>query len=160
MRTRWSAVLLATGVLLAGCGSNGSQGGGPSTPTTPAPATSTATASAQVCADAAALEASLNRLVTITVGPGTATELQNDLKDVQSSLTTLVNTARADWQDEIVALQASLTTLQTSVQQLASNPGTTTVTAVKAAVDGVRTATRNLFAAVSATCPSLSPSPS
>jgi hypothetical protein len=166
MRTRWAAVLLATGLLIAGCGSNGSQGGGPTTPTTPSPATSapstaaaTSTASAEVCADAAALEASLNRLLAVTIGRGTVTELQNDLKDVQSSLTTLVASARAEWQDETAALQASLTALQTAVQQLASNPSTATVTATRAALQGVGTAARDLFAAVPASCPSLSPSP-
>jgi ElaB/YqjD/DUF883 family membrane-anchored ribosome-binding protein len=169
MRARWAAVLLATGLLLTGCGSSGSQGGGAGTtaPTTPSPATSapttpasTSTASAEVCADAAALQASVDQLVTITVGPGAVTELQNDLKDVQSSLTTLLDTASTDWQDEIAALRASLTTLQTAVEQLASNPGTSTVAAVRTALQGVRSAARNLFAAVSASCPSLSPSPS
>jgi hypothetical protein len=168
MRTRWAAVLLATGLLAAGCGSNSSQGGGAdtTTPTTPSPATSspstpasTSTASAELCTDAAALQASLDRLVTITVGPGAVTELQNDLKDVQASLTTLVNGARAEWQDEITALQASLTTLQTAVQQLASSPSSSTVAAARTALSGVGTAARNLFAAVSASCPSLSPSP-
>jgi len=167
MRTRWSAVLLATGLLLAGCGSSGSQGGGGGTPApAPSPATSTpstaaasSTASAELCADAAALQAALDRLGSITVGPGAVTELQNDLKDVQSSLTTLVNSARSEWQDEVTALQASLTTLQTAIQQLASNPGTTTVAAVRTALQGVGTAAGNLFAAVGASCPSLSPSP-
>ena len=165
MRSWWAAVLLAAGLLVAGCGSNSGQGGGASTPTAspatsaPSTAAATSTASAEVCADAAALEASLNRLVTITVGPGAGTELQNDLRDVQSSLTTLVNTARAEWQDEIAALQASLTTLQTAVQQLASSPGTATVTATRTALLDVKTAARNLFATVSADCPSLSPSP-
>ena len=167
MRTRWAAVLLAIGLLVAGCGSTGSQGGGASTTTAPSPATSapstaaaTATASAEVCADAAALEASLNRLLTVTVGQGTVTELQSDFADVRSSITTLVHTAQAEWQDELVALQASLTTLQTAVQQLASNPSMATVAAVKAALAGVRSTGQNLFAAVSANCPSLSPSPS
>jgi hypothetical protein len=167
MRTRWAAVLLATGLLVAGCGSSDS-GGGAGTPTpAPSPATSapstpapSSTASAELCADAADLQASLDRLVTITVGPNAATELQNDLAAVQSSLTTLVDSARTEWQDETAALRASLTTLQTAVQQLASNPGTTTVAAVRTALLGVRTAAQNLFAAVSASCPSLSPSPS
>jgi hypothetical protein len=158
--------LLATGLLVAGCGSNSSQGGGASTPSAPSPATSapstptsTSTAGAELCADAAALQASVDRLVTITVGPGVVTELQNDLKDVQSSLTTLVNGARAEWQDEVAALQASLTTLQTAVQQLASSPSSSTVVAARTALQGVGTAARNLFAAVGANCPSLSPSP-
>ena len=167
MRTRWAAVLLATGFLVAGCGSSGSQGGGGGTPApAPSPATSTpsttassSTASAQLCADAAAVQASLDRLGSIAVGQGAVTELQNDLKDVQSSLTTLVNSARSEWQGEVTALQASLTTLQTAIQQLASNPGTSTVSAVRTALQGVGTAARNLFAAVGASCPSLSPSP-
>ena len=167
MRTRWAAVLLAIGVLVAGCGSNSSQGGGASTTTAPSTATSapstaaaTSTASADVCADAAALEASLNRLLTVTVGQGAVTELQSDLTNVRNSITTLVHTAQAEWQDELVALQTSLTTLQTAVQQLVSNPGTAAVAAAQGALVGVRSAGQNLFAAVSANCPSLSPSPS
>lgn len=167
MRTRWAAVLLATGLLVAGCGSSDS-GGGAGTPTpAPSPATSapstpaaSATASAELCADAADLQASLNRLVTITVGPNAVTELRNDLAAVQSSLTTLVDDARTEWQDETAALRASLTTLQTAIQQLAGNPGTATVAAVRTSLLVVRTAAQNLFAAVSASCPSLSPSPS
>jgi hypothetical protein len=170
MGTRWAAVLLATGLLVTGCGSNSSQGGGASTPGTPSPASSapstaastaasTSTASAELCDDAAALQASVDRLVTITVGPGVVAELQNDLKDVQSSLATLVNGSRAEWQDEVAALQASLTTLQTAVRQLAGSPGSSTVAAARTALQGVGTAARNLFAAVSANCPSLSPSP-
>lgn len=166
MRTRWPAVLLATGLLVVGCGSSDTGGGaGTAGPTTPSPATSsptaasTSTASAEVCADAAALQASVDKLVTITVGPGVVTELQNDLTDVQSSLTTMLNGARSEWQDEITALQASLTTLQTAVQQLASSPSTGTVATARAALQGVGTAARNLFAAVGADCPSLSPSP-
>ena len=167
MRTRWAAVLLAIGVLVAGCGSNSSQGGGASTTTAPSTATSapstaaaTSTASADVCADAAALEASLNRLLTVTVGQGAVTELQSDLTNVRNSITTLVHTAQAEWQDELVALQTSLTTLQTAVQQLVSNPSTATVAAAQGALVGVRSAGQNLFAPVSANCPSLSPSPS
>ena len=168
MRTRWAAVVLATGLLVAGCGSGSSEGGGAGTtvPSTPSPATSppatasTATASAQLCADAAALQESLTQLVTITVGPGTVTELQNDLSDVQSALATLVDSASSEWQDEVAALRTSLTTLQTAIQQLADNPGASTVAAVRTALQGVRTAARNLFAAVGASCPSLSPSPS
>ena len=167
MRTRWAAVLLAIGLLVAGCGSNGSQGGGASTTTAPSTATSapstaaaTSTASADVCADAEALEASLNRLLTVTVGQGTVTELQSDLTNVRNSITTLVHTAQTEWQDELVALQTSLTTLQTAVQQLVSNPSTATVAAAQGALVGVRSAGENLFAAVSANCPSLSPSPS
>ena len=167
MRTRWAAVLLATGLLVAGCGSSDS-GGGAGTPTpAPSPATSapstpaaSSTASAELCADAADLEASVNRLVTITVGPNVVTELRNDLAAVQTSLNTLVGSARTEWQDEITALRASLTTLQTAIQQLANSPGTTTVAAVRTALLGVRTAAQDLFAAVSASCPSLSPSPS
>jgi hypothetical protein len=167
MRTRWAAVLLATGLLVAGCGSSDS-GGGAGTPTAaPSPATSapstpapSSTASAELCADAADLQASLNRLVTITVGPNAVTELRNDLADVQSSLTTLVDNARTEWQDETAALRASLTTLQTAIQQLADNPGTTTGAAVRTALLGVRSAAQNLLAAVSASCPSLSPAPS
>jgi hypothetical protein len=169
MRTRWPAVLLAIGLLVAGCGSDSGQGGGASTATTPAPAPTpaptptteagTATASAELCADAADLQAALNGLSTITVGPGAATELQNDLRDVQSSLTTLVTSARVEWQDEITTLQASLTALQTAVGQLAGSPSTATVAAASTALQEVRTATRNLFAAVSASCPSLTPAP-
>ena len=167
MRTRWAAVLLATGLLLAGCGSS-DNGGGAGTPTpAPSPATSapstpasSSTASPELCADAADLEASVNRLATITVGPNVVTELRNDLAAVQTSLNTLVGSARTEWQDEITALRASLTTLQTAIQQLANSPGTTTVAAVRTALLGVRTAAQDLFAAVSASCPSLSPSPS
>ena len=103
-------------------------------------------------------EGELARLSAVLDGLGPALTLVRGREGVGTS--TLVDRASTEWQDEIAALRASLTILQTAIQQLASNPGTTTVAATRTALVGVRTAAQNLFAAVSADCPSLAPSPS
>src|SRR5215468_6692534 len=89
---QWKSVLV-TGwlvVSIAACGSDaGTQAGGTPSAT---PVSSTATSSATptpnpvVCADAAALRASLDKLAQVTVGAGAVDEIKADLEKVRADL--------------------------------------------------------------------------
>jgi hypothetical protein len=149
---RSKLALAACGLaLLAGCGSgSASPGSSPSAaaPATssPAPASPSAAASpssSALCADAAALRASLDQL-----------------RHVRAALTTLVTNAHGRWQAQTSALSAALNTLGTAVSSLGASPGVSTVTGVVSALGQVNTAAQNLLAAVNTDCPSASPSSS
>jgi hypothetical protein len=151
--------------LLAGCGSGGSSSGStPSAATSPsAAAASSAAASpsnSTLCANAAALRASLDQLRHVKVARGAASEITADLNDVRAALTTLVTDARGRWQTQTSALSAALDTLGTATSSLATSPGASTVSAVVAALGQVNTAAQNLLAAVNTYCPSASSSSS
>jgi hypothetical protein len=71
---------------------------------------------AAVCADAAALRASLDKLAHVSVRKGAVSEIKAGLKDVQANLTALVNDARGQWQAQTDALKSALAKLQTAVK--------------------------------------------
>jgi hypothetical protein len=168
----WKLVMVLSGLalLVAACGSGGSAPASPapaasasSAPASPSsapasPATSPATSA--VCADAAALRASLDKLTHLSVRKGAVSEIKADLKDVQANLTALVTDARGQWQAQTDALTSALAKLQTAVKTLAANFSTSAVSGVVTAIGDVSTAGQNLLAAASTRCPSASPTPS
>ena len=160
---RWKLVMIAGGLVLlaAGCGSGGGTSGAPSSPTSSSTAASPASPSDSVlCADAAALRASLDKLRQVKVGSGTVNEITADLNDVKTALTTFANNARGQWQTQTSSLNSALAKLKTSVSNLAAHPGVSTVSGVVAALGGVNTAAQNLLSAVNTSCPSASSSSS
>ena len=161
--TRWKLVMIVGGLALlaTGCGSSGSSG-------TPSTATSSSTAASPtaspsnsvLCADAAALRASLDKLRQVRVGAGTVNEITADLNGVKTALTTFTDNARGQWQTQTSSLDSALTKFKTSVSNLAAHPGVSTASDVVAALGEVNTAAQNLLAAVNTSCPSVSPSSS
>ncbi|MGE5285649.1 MAG: hypothetical protein ACM3ML_00285 [Micromonosporaceae bacterium] len=159
----WKLVMVACGLalLVAGCGSGGgtpSEGTSSGVPSSSTPVTTPP--NAVLCADAAALRASLDKLTHVNVGAGTVSEITADLNDLEANLTALVNHARGQWQAQTSALKSALATLKTAVSNLAASPSTSAVSSVVAALGDVNTAAQNLLAAVNPRCPSASPSPS
>jgi len=148
--------------LLAGCGSGGVTSG--SSPSAAAPATSSSSAaspsSSALCADVAAVRASLDQLRRVSVQPGAVTEITSDLNNVRAALTTLVNNAHGKWQAQTSALSAALTTLKTAVSSLGASPGVSTISGAVSALGQVATAGQSLLAAANKDCPSASPSSS
>jgi hypothetical protein len=154
--------------LAAGCGSGGSSpagstpSGGASSPaataTTAPPASPASPGNSVLCADAAALRASLDKLRHVTVGAGTVNQITADLQDVKTALTTFASNARSQWQAQTSALNAALGKLGTAVSSLTASPGTSTVSGVVSALGEVNTAAQNLLAAVNTSCPSASAS--
>ena len=156
--------MIAGGLVLlaAGCGSGGSTSSTPSTATSSSTTASPATSPSNsvLCADAAALRASLDKLRQVRVGAGTVTEITSDLNGVKAALTTFTNNARGQWQAQTSSLDSALAKLRTSASNLAAHPGVSTASGVVAALGEVNTATQNLLAAVNTNCPSASPSSS
>ncbi len=151
-------------LLMAGCGSGGGASSG-STPSGAASSSTTASPAAAppnsaLCADAAALRASLDKLRHLNVGPGTVKEITTDLNDVQAAVMAFVNDTRGQWQAQTSSLNSALAKLKTAASNLAANPSTSTVSGAVAALGDVNTAAQNLLAAVNTRCPSTSPAPS
>jgi len=147
---RWKLVAVVCGLALlaAGCGSSASSS------TAAAPSTSV------LCADAAAVHASVDKLKNVTVAKGMANEITADLNDVKTALTTFVDDAHGQFEAETSALKSVLAKLKTAAGDLAAHPSSTTVSGVKAARSEVTKAAQDLLAAVDPSCPSASPSSS
>jgi hypothetical protein len=161
----WKIVMVVCGLALltAGCGSGSGTSG--STSSTASSSSTTASSAASpsnsvLCADAAALRASLDNLRHVNVGTGMVSEITADLNDVKTALATFVTDARGQYQAQTSALSSALTKLRTSVSDLAAHPDASTVSGVVAAIGGVTTAGQNLLAAVDTSCLSASPSSS
>ena len=148
------AVVCGLALLAAGCGASASSSG--SAPASAA--SSSAPANSALCADAAALRASLDKLRHVNVGAGMADEITADLNEVKTALTTLVNDAQGQWQAQTSALSSALAKLGTSISNLAAHPGVSALSDVVTALGEVNTAAQNLLAAVNTSCPSASPS--
>lgn len=160
---RWKLVPVACGVALlaAGCGS----GAGTSSTAASSSATSSSTtpsaaaspSNAVLCADAAALRLSLDKLRHVSVGTDIVSTITADLDGVKTALTSFVNDARGQYQAQTSSLSSALSKLKTSVIGLAAHPGASTISGVVAAVGEVNTAGQNLLAAVNTGCLSASP---
>lgn len=149
------AVVCGLALLAAGCGSSASSSG--STPAASA-TSSSAPANSALCADAAALRTSLDKLRHVSVGAGMVNEITADLNEAKTALTTLVTDAHGQWQAQTSELSSALAKLGTAVSDLAAHPGAGAVSGVVAALGEVSTAAQNLLAAVNTSCPSASPS--
>jgi len=156
--------MLACGLVLSlpACGSGTTPRSG--TITTPSPSSASAvptpTPNATLCANAGALRASLDKLVTVTITPGLANELKTDLNEVKASLSTFVSNARGQWQAQTTAIRSALANMETAANNLAASPGTETVSAAQRARAEVRAEVQKLQAALSRDCPTASPSSS
>lgn len=162
---RWRLAAIAGGLALltVACGSSSTTS--PSTPSPAAPSPSAPAAvgsspSSALCADAAALFASLNQLTHIHVHKGMKDDVTAKLATVKANLTAFVTEARGQWQAQTAALKSALTNVQTAAKSLTASPSVSAVEGVVSALGGVSTATQSLLAAVSTDCPSASPSPS
>jgi hypothetical protein len=153
---RWRLAAIACGVALltVACTSSSSTAAGGSS--SPAAGATTPSASSALCADAAALRTSLDKLTQVqaSAGQGAVNEVKSDLASVKAAATTFANDAKGRWQSQTAALKTALASLETAVQQLAANPSTANVSAVVTALGQVTTAAQHLFAAVGKDCPS------
>jgi hypothetical protein len=159
-RRKLGMIACGLALLTAGCASSVSTSP-PSAPASGTAASATAAPSNSVlCANAAALRASLDKLRHVSVGTGAVNQITADLNDVKTALTTLVNDGHGQFQAQTSALSSALSKLKTSVSDLAMHPGASTVSGVVTALGGVSTAGQNLLAAMNTDCPSTSPASS
>jgi hypothetical protein len=158
---RWKLATIACGLALltAGCESSASTpASGTASPTAASAAASPS--NSVLCANAAAVRASLDKLRHVSVGSGAVNQITANLDEVRTALTTFVNDAHGQYQAQTSALSSALSKLRTSVSDLAAHPGASTASGVVAALAGVSTAGQHLLAAVTPNCPSASPSTS
>ena len=163
-RRKLAMVVCGLALLAAGCGS----GSGTSPGSTSAAATSSSPAASPaaappdpvLCADAAAVRASLDKVRHVSVGTGMVSQVTADFSDVRTALTRFVNDAHGQYQAQASSLSSALSKLRTSVSDLAAHPGASTVSGVAAALGEVSTAGQDLLAAVNTSCLSASPSAS
>ena len=143
-------VALALGVVTIGaCNSTASL---PSAAASVAPASDgAASAEAGVCADAAAVETSLAALKAVDLQTAGKAGVTAAIESVQSSVTTLATSARAEAGPEADALTTAITTLRTTIDGLSSDASVSEKAAdIRAAVDGVQTAATALRAKLTA----------
>ena len=154
-RARWWLTVIGCGIALltVACGSSSSTAPGGSSSSA---AASPLGASSALCADAAALRASLSKLTHIqaSAGQGALNEVKADLASVKTATANFATDAKGKWQPQTSALKSALSSLGTAVQKLAANPSSAAVSSVVTALGQVTTATGNLFAAVGNDCPS------
>jgi hypothetical protein len=152
---RWRLAAIACGVALltVACSSSSTASGEPSSP---AAGSTTFSASSALCADAAALRTSLDKLTKIqaSAGQGAVNEVKTDLAEAKTAATNFANDAKGQWQSQTSSLKSALASLQTEVQKLAANPTTAGMSNVVTALGQVTTAAQQLFAAVAKDCPS------
>lgn len=154
VRWRFAAMACGAALLTVACGSNSSTPAAGASPAAASPSGSAA--SSALCADAAALRTSLNKLTKLqaSAGQGAANEVKSDLANVKTAATNFANDAKGEWQPQTSALKSALTSLQTQVQKLTANPTAAGVSSVVTALGQVTTAAERLFAAVGKDCPS------
>jgi hypothetical protein len=137
---RWTVLrdapgrLLASGLLvgalgLSGCGS------------TPA-----------VCTDVDSLKSSVSALTDVKIQQGALTELQNKFAAVKKDFTQLKSDAKSQFGSEINAVTSAATAFKASLDAAIANPSATTLAAVSAAFQPLKTALTNLESAVKKTC--------
>jgi hypothetical protein len=112
----------------------------------------TATADAAVCADVAALRASVQQLTQVSIGASTASELKSGLSQVSSDLSKLAANAGNQLSPQVDALKSALSSAQTAVSNLTSGDGS--ITDVTSALGNVTTAASALFDKATSRCPS------
>ena len=162
---RQLALVVCGLALLAGCGSGSSSPASSPSPATSATSATSSSAAASpsssaLCADAAALRASLDQLRHVNVQAGAVNQLTANINDVRAALATLVTNAHGRFQAQTSAMSSALDTLKTAVSSLGASPGVSTVAGVVSGLGQVNTAAQNLLAAVNTDCPSASPSSS
>jgi uncharacterized phage infection (PIP) family protein YhgE len=138
------AVLLAAGLLVSACGSDGG--------TTATTATTTTTPT--VCADVATLKTDIASLASIDVVSKGTDALKASLATIQADFDQIRTTASADAKAEVDALNTAMDDLKSSVDKLGS--GTLTLASAKDAISAaVATASAGtaLVTKIQSSCP-------
>lgn len=160
---RWKLTVVACGLglIAAGCHSGGSTSSG-GAPGSAAPGSASAAPSAStdaaLCADATALQTSLEKLRHVKVTAGTAA-ITADINQVMANLNALINDAHGQYQAQTSALNSELAALRTAVSNLHAKPGISEASAVVSAIAHVATTAQSLLSQVQSHCRSVSPSP-
>jgi len=153
-RWRILAAALGAGLLLAACSSNATSAGSSpsSSPTSAAAAAPSPTPTSARCQAVAALHASVEQLLHIKIGKGTADEIKSDLADVKEKLTALTAELHGEFQAQTNAVKSAIAKLETAVSDMTAHFSASTAAGVATAVGGVAAATSSLLAALAPQC--------
>lgn len=144
-RWRIAAAALAGGLLLAACSSSTTPPPIQSPSQRPAPAATSAAAAAAtpsaasaVCQAAAGLRASVYALDHVTIGKGHAGAIKTDVANIEAKFTALTAAVRGGFKAQTSAVKAALDALKTAVSDLAAHPSAKAVAGVVTAASGGR----------------------
>jgi hypothetical protein len=104
------------------------------------------------CQDRNDLKSSIDDLKNVDVRSDGVSAARAQLKTVKASATTLVGSAKKEFEPQATALKGAVATLETVVAQATSAPSSQSVATVVAGITGVQAAFQSLSKAVSDTC--------
>ena len=105
------------------------------------------------CADRDALQQSVSDLGQVEVtSSGGLQELRTQLKEVESSARALASSAKDDFPSEAGAIETSVESLNTALEDLPSSPSATDLAAVATSVGAVGTALTDFTDATASNC--------
>jgi hypothetical protein len=129
---RLTAIPLCVGLLLlAGCGSDDKP---------------------EYCSNVSDLQQSVDDLKGVQLESGALSALQTDVQNVQGNVDAVVSSAKQDFPSETSALESSVSSLSTSIEQLPASPTPQTTAAVARTVNSVVTAAQGLEGVTSSAC--------
>jgi hypothetical protein len=105
-----------------------------------------------VCHDAEALTASVEKLTSMKVGQTSASELTNELRVLQQTLTQLAADASSTYAPQIDAAKSAATALETGLHAAVASPSPETLKATRQDAAALGAAVRKLHDAVASTC--------
>ena len=135
--------MLAT-LLVGGCGDNADDGGGGGNGGTSDPAA--------VCDDVDELRTSLAGLGDVSIDAGALATFQDQLDQVRSDVSTLINDAQDEYADEVDAVDQAVSDLTTTVRTAVDSPSAASLSAVRTARRVLTTSVSALGMAVQDTC--------
>ena len=153
---RVCAVLLFVAMATAGCGGGDTSASGGAS--TSASASSQAVSSAPagstsaICADVAALKATITRLDRTKLGQGDLTALAQQLSQVASDLTKLKNESAGPYAADVHAVDQAAGAVASSLTAATSSPSAKTVRAVGTSLRALGASVSALGDAVKSTC--------
>ena len=166
-RTRRLAIgaagLLLGSLTLAGCSNSSDEAATTPTPTATVSASPNGSANPTVsadptgsadavCADAAATKASLKGIVDVNVLQDGTNALKSNFATFKSDAEALVASARTQFAPQADAVKASVSGLQTAIDNLKDSPSVAEAAALAPALASIKSTTQTLLDAVDAAC--------
>jgi hypothetical protein len=142
-----TCVAVAT-LLVGGCGDDSSDGGGGGDGGGDG-GTDDPTA---LCADVDALRTSLADVTQVPVAKGAVADLQDQLDEVRTDVSTLIADAQDEYGDEVAAVDEAVSDLTTRLEEAAASPSVDTLSAVRTARQQLMSSVDALTSAVRDTC--------
>ena len=104
------------------------------------------------CSNVSDLQQSVDDLKGVKLESGALSTLQTDLKNVQSNADAVVSSAKQDFPSETSALESSVLSLSSAVDQLPAAPTAEQLAALVPMVSSAVTAAKGLESATSSAC--------